>query len=107
MKVFLLGLGASVLGALKNLLSSTTAKVVVSVPLVLALLYLIPFEIALPQEIIDVFTSDFFRNLMLSLTFLAPLDFALKCLLISLIARHSSLFARIVQKIFGIFKGGA
>lgn len=106
MKMFLLGLGASVLSGLKNLLSSTAGKVAISVPLVLTLLYLIPFEISLPQEVVDVFTGDFFRNLMLSLTFLFPLEFGLTCLLVLLIAKHSSLFARIVQKIFSVFKGG-
>lgn len=106
MKLFLIALGSKVLELLKNFISSTVGRVTIAVTLVLVLLTLIPFEISIPQEIVEIFKSGLFKDLLLSLTFLFPVSFGLKCLLALLIAKHSSIFAKLVRIIFGVFTGG-
>lgn len=107
MKTALLALGTTVIHAIWEFLKSTGGKIAVSIPIVLILLTIIPYEIKLPQEVVNILTSDLFVNLMRSITFLFPVNFALSCLLILLLSKHSSIFAKIIAKIFRIFRGGS
>lgn len=106
MKLFLIALGSKVLELLKNFISSTVGRVTIAVTLVLVLLTIIPFEISIPYEVMEVLKSGFLKDLLTSLTFLFPVGFGLKCLLALLIAKHSSIFAKLVRIIFGVFVGG-
>lgn len=106
MKIALIGLGSAILSALKSIFASTTGRAVIGTALFIALLALLPFEIGLPDEIMEVLTGDFVRHLFISLTFLFPLGFALKCLLILLMADHFELLFKIIRSIFNVIIGG-
>lgn len=106
MKTFLIGLGSSIITKILEFLSSKTGKVVIAIPLALLLLTIIPYEIKFPDEVVNILTSDMMKNLFLSITFLFPVNFALSCLLIIFLSKHSAIFVKIAKNIFRIFGGG-
>lgn len=105
MKIALSLLGSKIISALFKFVSSTGGKIAIGVSLLYVLLLLIPFNIGLPQEIISVITDGFLKELLISITFFFPVKFALSCLILILLAKHTSIISGIIKIVYRIMGG--
>lgn len=83
-----------------------TVNVLMLVGLSCFLLSLIPFELRLPNELINIFTSEWFINLMQSITFFFPVGYAFKCLIVLIIAKHIGFIVNLLKFIYTVISGG-
>ena len=106
MKTAIFLFGKDIITKIISFFTSKTGKTVLAISLFLILLEFIPFEIKIPNEIMDVLTSYLLINIFLSMTFFFPIGFALKCLLVVLMTTHSRIFLGIITRIYRIITGG-
>lgn len=87
-------------------LGKKTVTVLAFVGLSCFLLSLIPFELRFPDELMEVFKSSWFINLMQTITFFFPVNYAFKCLVVLFIAKHLGFIVSFFKHIYNVISGG-
>lgn len=92
-------LSAAASSALKNLLKGIGKPALITTVFI-AVLTLVPFNIALPQSIVDMLSKGSISKVFNLIYYFFPVDFALKCLLVIFLSNYVSLLWGMVNFIF-------
>lgn len=76
------------------------------IALALAILTLLPFDIAFPDFLMEIFRGDFLKKLLQSISYFFPVAFALKCLAVLFLSKYYGLIKDLLVKIYRIISGG-
>lgn len=76
------------------------------VGLATGILTLIPLDIELPEFLIEIFKSDFLKNILQSISYFFPVSFALKCLALLFLSKYLGLLINLIIKIYRVVAGG-
>lgn len=99
------GLSSSVIGGLVSFFSQKTVKTASIVALLIALISIIPFEIALPDEFVSAFEKGgSVYQLFVSMNYFVPVGYILNCFLIIFLLNYTHFFWGLFQKICSWFK---
>lgn len=98
-------LGAFAFSAIKGLVKKAV-NISLYVALAIAVLSLLPFDIAIPNFLIEILKSDFLKNLLQSISYFFPVNFALKCLAVLFLSKYYGLIKDLLVKIYRIIVGG-
>lgn len=100
MKGFLITLGASLLKDIANFFKSSIGKISIAVGAFYIGINLIPYSLSLDNEIYTVLTNKTMKTFFYNLSFMLPLDFVFKCIMISILSKYFSNFWHLIQRIF-------
>lgn len=106
MGAFIAGTLGSAITWLGEQFAKKGVRIATSIGVVMLLLTFIPYELKLPDELIELLISDDVRNLIHAITYFYPVAFALKCLLAIFLSSHSSIIIGLLKKIYHIIVGG-
>ena len=89
-----------------GIVSLKILKVASCVVIALAIIRLLPFKLAFPEFVMEIFRSDFFNTLLQSISYFFPVNFALKCLAVLFLSKYYGLIKDLLVKIYRILVGG-
>lgn len=89
-----------------GIISLKILKVASCVVIALAIIRLLPFRLAFPEFVMEIFRSDFFSTLLQTISYFFPVSFALKCLAVLILSKYISLFITIIIQTYRIIVGG-
>ena len=64
---------------------------------------LLPFKLVFPNELMSIFTSGWFYNLISTVSFFIPVNFILSCLFLILASKYSSVITNFINWIIKLF----
>lgn len=73
------------------------AKVTAIIGIYLAFCALFPFKLVFPDEIMSIFVSGWFHDLVSSVAFFIPVKFVLSCIILILASRYSSIITNFIN----------
>lgn len=65
---------------------------------------LLPFELAFPEEIVSIFSSGWFHDILVSIDFFVPVNFLLSCLVLILASKYTDILVSFFHKIIDWFR---
>lgn len=65
---------------------------------------LLPFELSFPEEIVSIFSSGWFHNLLVSIDFFVPVNFLLSCFVLILASKYSDVLLSFFNRIIDWFR---
>ena len=81
-------------------MASVIIKAALSITIVTLLFTLLPFQIALPQELVTFFTNGAFHDFINILYYFFPIDFLIACLIFLYSAKYLGIFMNIISWIY-------
>ena len=101
----IIGLGSSILGGLVSFFSQKAVKTVSIIALLIALITIIPFDIALPDEFVSMFEKDgSVYQLFVSMNYFVPIGYILSCFLLVFLLHYTHFFWGLFRTIISWFK---
>lgn len=83
-------------------MTSTLIKIGIGITIFTILIIFIPFSIGLPNEIYEVLTNGFISQIFQNVSWLFPVNFALKCILIVFLSHYVGIFWNIIKWVKGM-----
>ena len=77
-------------------------KIGIGITIFALLIIFIPFNIGLPNEIYEVLTNGFISQIFQNVSWLFPVNFALKCILIVFLSHYVGIFWNLIKWIKGM-----
>ena len=83
-------------------MTSTLIKIGIGITIFTILIIFIPFSIGLPSEIYEVLTNGFISQMFQNISWLFPVNFTLKCILIIFLSHYVGIFWNLIKWIKGM-----
>lgn len=73
------------------------AKIAAIISIYLAFCALLPFKLVFPNELMSIFVSGWFHELIESVAFFIPVKFVLSCIILILASKYSSIITNFIN----------
>ncbi len=101
----IVGLGSSIVSGLVSFFSNKAVKTVSIVALLVALVTIIPFELAFPDEFVSMFVKGgSIYQVFVSMNYFVPVGYLLTCVLIVFLFHYTHFFWGLFKTIISWFK---
>lgn len=101
----IVGLGSAVVSGLVSFFSKKAVKTTSIIALLIALITIIPFEIALPDEFVSMFTKGgSIYQVFVSMNYFVPVGYLLTCFLLTFLLHYTHFFWGLFRDLINWFK---